>query len=46
MIINNCKNVNMFNNSKGFNQNLSGWNVSDVNDMSYMFYDCKFFNKI
>ncbi len=32
---------NVFTNSN-FNQNISKWNVSNVTDMSYMFYNSKF----
>ena len=30
----------MFNTAKSFNQDISGWDVSKVNDMAGMFYDC------
>lgn len=28
-----------------FNQDISKWNVSNVEDMSYMFYNAKIFNQ-
>ena len=31
--------------NSNFNQNISNWNVSNVKNMSYMFYNCKNFNQ-
>ncbi|MDE3740936.1 BspA family leucine-rich repeat surface protein [Maribacter polysaccharolyticus] len=33
---------NMFSNTTAFNQDISGWDVSNVTDMSYMFYNSNF----
>ena len=34
----------MFYGCRNFNSDLSNWDVSKVQDMSYMFYECKNFN--
>ena len=31
----------MFSYNRSFNQDISNWNVSNVTNMSYMFYECK-----
>ncbi len=35
----------VFSDAKAFNQNLDGWNVSSVTDMSYMFFGAETFNQ-
>ena len=35
----------MFDGCKNFNQNISKWNVLNVQNMSSMFYCCKKFNQ-
>ena len=35
---------NMFLNASSFNQNVGSWNVSNITNMSYMFYGCTNFN--
>ena len=35
----------MFHNAKSFNQNIWGWDVSNVKDMDYMFEDAKSFSQ-
>lgn len=35
----------MFNSANAFNQNISGWNVSSVTEMSIMFNDAISFNQ-
>ena len=34
----------MFCSCKSFNQNISNWDVSNVDDMCAMFFNCKSFN--
>ena len=36
---------NMFACFKKFNQDISGWDVSNVTNMAFMFYDCESFNQ-
>ncbi|BDT04355.1 hypothetical protein SHM_20010 [Spiroplasma ixodetis] len=35
----------MFADNLTFDQNISSWNISNIVDMSYMFYDAKKFNQ-
>ena len=35
----------MFNRCKKFNCDISDWNVSNVNDMNWMFWNCENFNQ-
>ena len=35
----------MFQDATNFNQNISNWNVSNVYDMSYMFYNATSFSQ-
>ena len=35
----------MFYNNRSFNQNISGWNTSNVTNMSYMFDGATTFNQ-